>query len=92
MIRETSRMSSTSCVCARALRSMVSSTRLSAFGSTAPVRSIRVQPRMAFKGVRSSWETVARNSSLVRLAISACLRASLSLASSALFASSMRLC
>src|SRR5438067_8936 len=72
MMRETSRMSSTSCVWARALRSMVSSTRPSAFGSTAPVRSIRVQPRMAFKGVRSSWETVARNSSLVRLAIAAC--------------------
>ena len=37
--------------------------------------STSVQPMMAFRGVRSSWETVERNSSFIRLAFSACSRA-----------------
>ena len=32
-------------------------------------------PTIAFNGDRSSWETVARNSSFKRLALSACVRA-----------------
>ena len=92
VMRETSRMSSMSCVCACALRSMVSSARPSDEGSTAPVRSIRVQPRMALSGVRSSCETVARNSSLVRLAASACVRAAFSRSSSSAFARSATFC
>ena len=36
--------------------------------SSSPVRSMCVQPTIAFSGVRSSWDSVARNSSLARLA------------------------
>ena len=46
-------------------------------GSTCPCRSIVVHPRMAFSGVRSSCDRVARNSSFSRLAASASARAAL---------------
>jgi len=37
-------------------------------GGTTPARSICVHPSTALRGVRSSWESVARNSSFARLA------------------------
>ena len=63
-------------VCARTLRSMTSRPRSIAVWSRLPERSITVQPRIGVSGVRSSWDSVARNSSLARLAFSAALRAS----------------
>ena len=61
-----------SCVCTRALRSMVSRPLLQiGLGPSAPLRSICDQPRMALSGVRSSCESVARNSSLSSLIRSA---------------------
>jgi hypothetical protein len=76
MIRDTSSRSSMSCACARTLRSITSSPRVTVAASLRPPRSITVQPRMGVSGVRSSCERVARNSSLARLASSAALRAS----------------
>ena len=43
------------------------------------MRNICTQPSMAVRGVRSSWLTVERNSSLSRLAASASVRAAFSL-------------
>jgi len=71
-MRETSRMSEMSWVWTRALRSMVSMARAAVAESSWPDRSMCVQPTIALKGVRSSWESVARNSSLARLAARAC--------------------
>ena len=69
MMRDTSSRSSMSCACARALRSMVVERRApSVPGRRAPLRSIRAQPRIALSGVRSSCDSVARNSSLARFA------------------------
>ena len=64
-----------SCVCTLALRSMVA--RPSArWASTVRVRRrITAQPTIALSGVRSSWDSVARNSSFSRLACSASSRA-----------------
>ena len=76
MMRETSSRSPMSWVCARTLRSMTSRPRWMDGGSRVPERSITVQPRIGVSGVRSSWESVARNSSLARLAFSAAERAS----------------
>ena len=68
-MRETSSRSSTICVCARALRSMVSQRRARPGRRAASPRAQqRDQPRMALSGVRSSCESIARNSSLTRLA------------------------
>ena len=59
--------SSTSASCRRALRSITSSPRSTCCGGTLRrVRSSSVQPRIALSGVRSSCETVARNSSFTR--------------------------
>ena len=68
-------MSSMSCTCAFALRMMTSSARVTASPRSSPVRSMRAQPYTAFSGVRSSWESTARNSSFARLAASAAARA-----------------
>jgi hypothetical protein len=68
MARDTSRRSSMSCACARALRSMVSKARPALPPSSCPMRSMCAQPRIAVSGVRSSCETVARNSSFRRFA------------------------
>ena len=76
MMRETSSRSPMSWVCARTLRSMTSSPRRIDGWSRVPERSMTVQPRMGVSGVRSSWDRVARNSSLARLAFSAVARAS----------------
>jgi hypothetical protein len=70
MIRETSRMSSMSLACDTALRWMTSSA-LAVWSSGARSRNREAHPRMAFSGVRSSCDTVARNSSFVRLSASA---------------------
>ena len=50
-------------------------------GSTCSLRSVRAQPKTAFSGVRSSCESVARNSSLIRFACSASSRAARSFSS-----------
>ena len=63
-------------VCARTFRSITSSPRSIPAWSSVPERSMTVQPRIGVSGVRSSWDSVARNSSLARLARSAPLRAS----------------
>ena len=57
-----------SCVCARALRSMVATARSRVASSSCPPWRSLVQPTMALSGVRSSWDSVARNSSLSRFA------------------------
>ena len=57
-----------SCSCARALRSIVSSARVP-HESSFPIRSNRVQPSIALSGVLSSWDKVARKSSLARFAV-----------------------
>ena len=75
-MRETSSRSLTICTCAVALRWIVSSARITCLGCTFPSRSIVVQPRIALRGVRSSCDRVARNSSFRRLAVSASSRAS----------------
>ncbi|SOU07219.1 hypothetical protein LMG19144_02280 [Xanthomonas arboricola pv. fragariae] len=59
------------CVCARALRSMMTSPLPRLAGSNTSDCINRDQPRMALSGVRNSWLSVARNSSLTRLACSA---------------------
>ena len=90
MIRETSRMSSMIDACERALRSMTLRALALVSASISPRLSIADQPRIALKGVRNSWETVAKNSSLRRSAASASLRASRSLSSRASRSCSMR--
>jgi hypothetical protein len=60
-----------------ALRSMAASASRASF-SGRPRRSSRVQPRTAVIGVRSSWESVARNASLRRLASSSAVCAAIS--------------
>jgi len=91
MMRETSRMSSISSACARALRSIVSSARCSFSGDRDRDRSMCVHPTIALSGVRSSCDSVARNSSLARLAASAASRASRSLTARSACASCARL-
>ena len=59
----------------RVLRSTNSSPRASRRGSSRPPRIRRVQPSIAFSGVRSSCERVAMKSSLSRFARSASVRA-----------------
>ena len=89
-MRATSSRSSTIWAWVVALRSMASMARSVAEASSRPVRSSLDQPRTAFSGVRSSWETVAMNSSLARLARSASARASCSRESSAARSASLR--
>ena len=74
-IRERSRMSEMTWACAAALRSMASRPRRAVASSRRPPRSRYVQPTIAVSGVRSSWDSVDRNSSFTRLAVSACVRA-----------------
>ena len=74
MMRETSRRSSISWASTRVLRSMTSGPRRAPTASSVPDRSRRTQPRIAFSGVRSSWESVARNSSFARFASSSLRR------------------
>ena len=71
MIRETSRMSSISRACSRAFRPITSIACCARAEVRVPLCSIGTQPRIAFNGVRSSCDSVARNSSLSRLASSA---------------------
>ena len=71
MMRETSSRSSIRRACERALRSMVSIAREALEPSTSPFRIIEAQPSIEVKGVRSSCESVARNSSFSRSASSA---------------------
>ena len=52
--------------CSFALRSMVSMARVRVDSSSSLVRSMCAQPTMADSGVRSSCESRARNSSLLR--------------------------
>ena len=75
MMRDTSRMSSTIFCCSRALRSIVSSAFARRASSICVLRSSDVHPSTALSGVRSSCDTVARNSSFSRFAISAVSRA-----------------
>ena len=67
-MRETSSRSSISRACARALRSMLSRPRARVASSALVERSTRAHPSTAFSGVRSSCDSVARNSSFSRLA------------------------
>ena len=76
-MRDTSSTSSMRRACALAFRSMIASGRSSPSGCFLP-RRMTVQPRIAFSGVLSSWETVAKNSSFARFAPSASCRSKLS--------------
>ena len=82
MIRCTSRMSEMSCSCAWALRTMVSTAACRRAAASAGSRSMCAQPRIALSGVRSSCDSVARNSSLTRPASSATVRATCASAAS----------
>ena len=73
-MRETSSRSSTSWLCARALRWITATASRVSFSSSPPA-SNRDQPRMAVSGVRSSCDTTAMNSSFARDARSAASRA-----------------
>ena len=75
MTRDTSSTSEISCACDCALRATISSTFGMRAASTRRSRSSDTQPRMALSGVRSSCDSVARNSSFSRLARSASSRA-----------------
>ena len=66
----------------RAFRSMTSSPWLISASLMARARRMCDQPRIALRGVLSSWERVARNSSFIELARSASPRANLSLSRS----------
>ena len=68
MIRDTSRMSEMSWFWMFAFRSIVSTARRVVSGSSFPERSMCAHPTIAWSGVRSSCDRVARNSSLRRFA------------------------
>ena len=70
------------CACARALRWMTSRACAERACDSDPPRSSETHPRMALSGVRSSCDTIARNSSFSRLASSAAPRALSSVSSS----------
>ena len=72
------------------LRSMDCSPRTTGSGKLGIRLRIVAQPTMACRGLRSSWDSVARNSSFERLARSASARAARSLASKFSLASSFR--
>ena len=63
-----------SLACALALASICASARCTVARSASPCCRVCVQPSIAFRGVRSSCDRVARKSSLARLAASACVR------------------
>ena len=90
LMRLMSSRSSMSCAWTRALRSMVSRPARSSSALRLVMRSTWAQPRMAFSGVRSSCDSVARNSSLASLTRSASARAARSLSSSALRSAAAR--
>ncbi len=81
-MRETSSRSSISWLCALALRSIVATPSATTAGGTSPCWRIVVQPTMALSGVRSSCDSVARNSSFRRFASSASRRTARSNSSS----------
>ena len=83
MILETSRMSLDDLVLDADVAPDRLDRALDAFLSSASSLSRCVHPSTAFSGVRSSWESVARNSSFNRLAFSASMRAADSRASKA---------
>ena len=60
-MRETSSRSSMSCTCNRVPRSMASPVRLTWSASTAPPDRRWAWISMVDSGVRSSWDSVARN-------------------------------
>ena len=68
---------------------MTSSARAAVASSSRAVRSVTAQPSTALSGVRSSWDSVARNSSFIRLAASASSRACCSRARSRTLRSAM---
>ena len=68
--------------CSRALRPITSIACRTRSGEGSAAPRICTHPRIAFKGVRSSCESTARNSSLARLAVSASTRARCARASS----------
>ena len=78
MILEISRRSSISCACERALRAIVSKARRVLDWSNFLVSNSCDHPNIELSGVRSSWETIAKNSSFIRLAASASARAACS--------------
>lgn len=63
-MRDVSSRSSTMCASAEALRPMAASACSARSRGSCDDSSRRVHPSTAFKGVRNSWDTVARNSSL----------------------------
>ena len=79
-MRLMSSKSSMSCTCARALRSITSTACATSSGLASAPESLRMfaHPRMALSGVRSSWESVARNSSFNWLTRSPSTRAACS--------------
>jgi hypothetical protein len=81
-MRFMSSRSSMSCACARALRAMVSSPRRVSASPTARASSSVDHPSTALSGVRSSCDSVARNSSFSRLTRPASARAARSAATS----------
>ena len=81
-ILDTSSRSSIRLACCFAFRPIVSTALATRPGSCGVLASNCVQPRMAFRGVRSSCDSVTRNSSLARFAASASVRACCSRASS----------
>jgi hypothetical protein len=80
-LRETSIRSVTSWDWSRALRWITSSACTVRCALSVPPRSSEAQPMIALSGVRSSCDTMARNSSLSRLASSASSRAARSTSS-----------
>ena len=62
------------CAWSLELRSITSSARAALASSSMPQRSILAQPSIAVSGVRSSWETIARNRSFARFAASSSRR------------------
>src|SRR5215475_1011856 len=76
LMRDKSMRSSISRLWAEALRTTALMARIRVASSKAPPWIRRAQPKMALRGVRSSWDTVARSSSFARLSISASWRAS----------------
>ena len=75
-IRDTSSSWSMIWFCAVALRMMVSMAVRISSGVSCPRWSRYAHPTIAVSGVRSSCDSVARNSSFTRLAVSATVRAS----------------
>ena len=77
-----SRRSSINRACWLAFRTMVSRARSTMAASFRAPPRICAHPKIEFRGVRSSWDRVARKSSLARFAASASVRASCSRANS----------